>query len=429
MKRLILLVAVAMTALGLSVLPALADGNQTLGPPSATIASGTGIATGGTGLAATGSGTIGVTVPDGATVEQVLLYWEGQYYRNSGGSDPDLVVEGTEVTGTLIGTSFHFNNATGSIDSDTYRADITGLGLVSAGANSIDVSGAEFGFVSDGAGVIVIYDDGSEPASIDIRDGNDGAFINFPEPRKSTIVQTFTFAPSTEARTAQLAFLVSSVNDPVTGSSFRPNLVALSGGLTTTFVNPFGDHQGDHWDSQLVTVTIPAGATELKVEVVSADPTNSGNLPASLFWNAAGFSIESDTPPPDPGCTLTIGYWKTHSALGPAAYDPTWDAKAGGDAIFMGTSKTYMQALQTEPKGNAYYILAHQYIGAELNTLAGAAVPAEVSEAMADATALLDKYKSTMDIPKRTADRTTAIALADILDDYNNGLIGPGHCD
>ena len=47
---------------------------------------------------------------------------------------------------------------------------------------------------------------------------------------------------------------------------------------------------------------------------------------------------------------------------------------------------------------------------------------------MSDVAALLDAYKSTMNIPNRTADRATAIALADILDDYNNGLIGPGHC-
>ena len=29
-------------------------------------------------------------------------------------------------------------------------------------------------------------------------------------------------------------------------------------------------------------------------------------------------------PPPGPGCTLTQGYWKTHSKYGPAPYDSTW---------------------------------------------------------------------------------------------------------
>jgi hypothetical protein len=426
MRRVAMVAMVAVTALLLGVIPALADGDQTLGTPSTAVASGTGIATGGTGLADTGSGVIAVDVPAGASVQQVLLYWEGQYRSQTAGSLPDdtIEVDGTEVTGALIGTSAFFQD----VISKTYRADITDLVAFGPGTNSITVSGLAFGYISNGAGAIVIFDEGGDPATIDIRDGNDGAFFGFPEPRKSTVPQTFTFPASTLPRTASLAMLVSSVNDEEAGSDSRPNLVVVSGDVTTTFFDPFASLSGNHWDSQILTVLVPAGATTLTIEVVSPERVPGGDLPASLFWNAAGLSI-APPPPPDPGCTRTIGYWKTHSEAGPAAYDSTWDARAGGAAAFFGTGMSYIETLQASSAGgNAYLILAQQYIAAELNALAGAAVPAEVGAAMADATALLVAYEDTATIPKRTADRTTAIELAGILDAYNNGLSGPGHC-
>lgn len=418
-------------ALVVGMSPAVADGNQTLGTPSVPIAAGSGVVTGGTGLADTDSGTIDVTVPDGASVAQVLLYWEGQYIAGSGGTDDTLVVDGNPVTGTLIGTSQHFPTNEGMVMSDTYRADITGLGLVSPGANSLVVSELEFGFVTDGAGVIVILDDGSTVATIDVRDGNDGAYALFPEPRRSTVPQTFTFPASTLPRVADIAMLVSSVADLFPGSETRPNLVVFSGGVTTTFYNPFGDLQGDHWDSKLLQVGVPAGATTMTIEVVSPNngyPSPDVDRPASLFWNAAALSI-APPPPTGDGCTLTSGYWQTHSDLGPAPYDSTWDARDKGYAPFFDTGMSYIEALQASSKGgNAYVILAQQYIAAELNVIAGAAVPAEVFTAMTSAASLLDKWESTASIPKKDPDRAAAIALAGILDAYNNGLTGPGHC-
>ena len=87
--------------------------------------------------------------------------------------------------------------------------------------------------------------------------------------------------------------------------------------------------------------------------------------------------------------TLTPGYWKTHSAEGPAPFDDTWNALANGeDTPFFGSGKTYYQALWTAPSGNAYYILAHAYIAAQLNILNGASVPANVQTAFNTATAL-----------------------------------------
>ena len=56
--------------------------------------------------------------------------------------------------------------------------------------------------------------------------------------------------------------------------------------------------------------------------------------------------------PCDGGCTLTPGYWKTHSEYGPAPYDDTWALMpAGADTPFFGTGVSYYEMLWTEPQG------------------------------------------------------------------------------
>jgi hypothetical protein len=126
------------------------------------------------------------------------------------------------------------------------------------------------------------------------------------------------------------------------------------------------------------------------------------------------------------GCTLTQGYWKTHSHYGPAKKtDETWDLVGGPDAPFFLSGQSYFEVLWTAPRGNSYYSLAHQYIAAELNQLAGAS-GAAVAEEFALATELLEAYAPAQ--VKSRELRHQMLSLAAILDDYNNGLLGPGHC-
>jgi hypothetical protein len=131
------------------------------------------------------------------------------------------------------------------------------------------------------------------------------------------------------------------------------------------------------------------------------------------------------------GCTLTQGYWKTHSEFGPAPYDATWaQLPAGASTMFFDTGKTWYKVFWTAPAGNAYYNLAHQYMAAKLNQLNGASVPPEVQTALDSAAALLAYYDGN---PKPMSDikgsvRSQFLSLASTLDKYNNGLIGPGHC-
>ena len=132
------------------------------------------------------------------------------------------------------------------------------------------------------------------------------------------------------------------------------------------------------------------------------------------------------------GCTLTPGYWKTHSRRGPAPYDDTWVklGPAQEATPFFLSGKTYYQALWTAPAGNAYYILAHAYIATTLNGLNGASMPPEVQAAWNEATTLFQTWTPAQIGAQKgnQQPRKRFLELAGLLDMYNNGLIGPGHC-
>jgi hypothetical protein len=135
------------------------------------------------------------------------------------------------------------------------------------------------------------------------------------------------------------------------------------------------------------------------------------------------------TPPCGEGCTLTPGYWKTHSIYGPAPYDDTWADREYDPFFFSG--KTWYEVLWTPPSGgNAYYILAHAFIAAQLNIDNGASMPAEVETAFKAAFVLFNTAGNTPEYvgTLKGAAKNVWINLAMILDDYNNGITGPGHC-
>jgi len=280
-------------ALGLMAEAVWADGDETLGPPSVTIADGNGIVAAGTGLN-TQPGTIDVTVPAGATVLQVLLYWEGGLPIDPTFTTDTITVNSLSVTGQEIGTA-PFPNSNNS-QKTTFRADITSLGLVSSGLNTLTIDNVDFTNVNDGAGVLVIIDDNSGSSSdLQIRDGQDFAFIGITDPPEGqvTVPQTFTFTPASVQRTANLILFVGSVEAPrenslehtVDGPTIAPT--------TTTLSDPFVDNDGSEWDTFKSNVNIPAGAETLTVQLFSRDdnPGEEPDFPASLSWVVATLTL------------------------------------------------------------------------------------------------------------------------------------------
>ena len=98
--------------------------------------------------------------------------------------DGDTIeVDGTPVTGTLIGGPTNFSQ---NMDFYAYRVDITDMGIVVPGANSFEITGFDFVHEggssahdeNNGAGILAIYDDGTM-ADLQLFDGLDMAFFKF----------------------------------------------------------------------------------------------------------------------------------------------------------------------------------------------------------------------------------------------------------
>jgi hypothetical protein len=175
------------------------------------------------------------------------------------------------------------------------------------------------------------------------------------------------------------------------------------------------------------------------------------NVPntADLLTNDTGATDESSwnivvTIPCPEGCTLTMGYWKTHndSFWGGAPADPNWSllGPLGEETLFFDTGDTWFEVFWTNPAGRPYYQLAHQWMAAYLNKLSieaiGGSIPAAVQDALDDGADLLDEYDGseadkTPDIKGKDAKaiRAEFVELAGILGDFNEGTTGPGHCD
>lgn len=165
----------------------------------------------------------------------------------------------------------------------------------------------------------------------------------------------------------------------------------------------------------------PKGTTTVTYQAVDA----SGNT-AECSFNVTVIDADNSC-----GCTYSQGYWKTHSEFGPAPYDETWGMLPdGASTIFFLSGQSYYNVLWTSPAGNAYYILAHQYIATQLNFLSGA-YPVAAQDAFDEATGLFSLYTPAQIKAMKSNNpvRQRFLALASILDDYNNGIIGPGHCE
>lgn len=134
------------------------------------------------------------------------------------------------------------------------------------------------------------------------------------------------------------------------------------------------------------------------------------------------------------GCTLTQGYWKTHntSFSGGASKhaDATWASVGGPSTTFFLSGMSWFQVFWNAPAGNAYFILADQYMAARLNQAKGTTVPPTVATAITHATSLFGTWTPAQvgALKGNNATRQDFITTAGILGNYNEGNAGVPHC-
>jgi hypothetical protein len=173
---------------------------------------------------------------------------------------------------------------------------------------------------------------------------------------------------------------------------------------------------------------VPATTNTIYVTVYSPTVLRDGRPLGDSFMCGGVVADVTDVQQGE-NCSYTQGYWKTHSEYGPAGpADETWDQlPAGPDTEFYLSGASWYEVFWTSPKGNKYYSLAHQFMAAHLNFLSGAD-PTEAQDAYDAAALLFETYtpaevKADKDLNKEFG------SYIGTLTDYNEGTIGPGHCD
>lgn len=125
-----------------------------------------------------GSGTITITGIGGNPVSKAFLYWHG--IGNPSYSNATVMIDGNPVTGVNIGDST--TNCWGSGSSTAYRADVTSFVQDDGSYSITGLSSGASGNSSNGASLVVIFDDGNPANNRDLAffEGNDSDTTGFP---------------------------------------------------------------------------------------------------------------------------------------------------------------------------------------------------------------------------------------------------------
>lgn len=137
------------------------------------------------------------------------------------------------------------------------------------------------------------------------------------------------------------------------------------------------------------------------------------------------------------GCTLTIGFWKTHAGFGPqddvvTPLLPIWLGDPGGAKSYLVTTA----GMAVDFLGQHYYChpdngitkLYAQLLGAKLN-IANGAGPNSVGNTISKADEFLADNNCDDWDGLSSSKQKCILRWHKKLDEYNNGLVGPGHCD
>lgn len=253
--------------------------------------------------------------------------------------------------------------------------------------------------------------------------------------------------PDVAARTNTASATLQNVSIDAAGTSTETGTTDFTGAADVTFGDPAtvldacaavtDDRFGDLGTvcladglPKVLTYEITLGAYDA-CGMFSETNTVSFETADTEATGSASWTVEVNVPC-GPNCTLSQGYWKTHSEHGPAPYDDTWALLPNGaDTPFYDTGMTWLYLMKEPPKGgNAYIKLARQFMAAWLNGLHGAnlsAVAGDVQHALD----LLQEYDGNpyaYDLDDKDLQREFN-QLQELLDEFNNGLMEPGSCE
>jgi hypothetical protein len=139
----------------------------------------------------------------------------------------------------------------------------------------------------------------------------------------------------------------------------------------------------------------------------------------------------------DEGCTYGKGFWKNHAGMGPQEdlvtdLLPIWLGNSDGDySLGVETAEMAYNVLQQHEYGHPSNGITRLYahlLAAKLN-IANGASDDDIGDVITDADNFLagHDWESWNDLGHE--DRQTINGWKDMLEDFNEGIIGPGSCD
>ena len=167
----------------------------------------------------------------------------------------------------------------------------------------------------------------------------------------------------------------------------------------------------------IIAADVPCGATYNVAEHLQTNSGTGVDFGGGVLAASLDFSIQVDCVSGG-GCTLTQGFWKTHQNAWPLA------------ALSLGTvnyTQSQLLSILNQPvNGNGLISLAYQLIATKLNIANGAdgtVIAATVSAA--------DALIGSLVVPPVGSDSLASSITDPVknpLQDYNEGVTGPGHC-
>jgi len=165
----------------------------------------------------------------------------------------------------------------------------------------------------------------------------------------------------------------------------------------------------------------------------TAGVTNTATLVESTTGQQGTSSAKvsiSTGPCPGENCTYSHGYWKTHPEKVQPLLPVSLGATGGAKSLNILTSSAAVAVLEMKTYGspsNGITKLYAQLLAARLNIKKGASASA-VTATLNAADAFLGQYDWKSWDKLSAKQKNDALGWMTTLDNYNNGLIGPGHC-
>jgi hypothetical protein len=244
------------------------------------------------------------------------------------------------------------------------------------------------------------------------------------------------------------------VNNPTMGGWWSAKYGGSGGPPLTLLSNYITTLQGlGYSNPKIVNTTECRGGVRIVAGVGTPWPNfdgNADNFTIGVSGNNTKYDFECEidgscpAPPacplPPQGCTVTIGFFKTHAGFTGHNPDvitallPQTLGSGGGKSITVTTAAQAVSLLSFKGSNNVFdpsngiNKLYAQLLAAKLN-IAGGADGSAVSSTIAAADAFLTTHDSTDWKNLSKSEKQMVLGWMTTLDSFNNGLIGPGHCD